>query len=256
LLTERIQKGQKFVQEAINGSLKLQSEIKNLDQLIIKHKSELPDINKLSELRAWFLNYHNYKKQISEIESELKLSTESLQKLRQEKEKVLKQKEIMEIINIDLKTASFKKITTELTLVKQKTELKINDIDEELKKINVRLSLEKYASNLKKGDSCPICGSQEHPHLIHPQKISQEENKIEKEKKDFKKLIIIIDNSIREIDKLATNFENQQNIEKNQQNKFEILSRNLKQHEKKFSWPEFQIKDEKDIEEKFTKPLP
>jgi exonuclease SbcC len=217
-----------------------------------KLKSELPNIQEFSSIKTWF----NEGDSLQEIKKKTKEDAETLQK------ELVQQKEFLTVkiteINQNFSVAIPKDCTTEtlentFSDLLKNAEKEQNILAEKLEHLNTQAVLQQYATDLKDGEECPLCGAVHHPSLL-------------KGEYDFKHEIQVIKAKISEYQKFPSRVRSAQmpvekifseiaNLEKNKstiRNKWEEIKLKIELHEQHFSWTKFNKSDREGFDKVFN----
>jgi DNA repair protein SbcC/Rad50 len=241
------------IQKAKEGELiLLKNQKQQLENQNDKSKSELPDIQEFSSVKLWFSEADS----LQSIKKNTKEEAENLQKelVTQKQILVEKIKEINQafslIIPLDCTTEILENAFSEL---QKNTEKEQNTLTEKLQNLNVQSALQQYATDLKDGEECPLCGAVHHPRLA---KVGH----------DFSNEIETIKVKIAELQKIPTRIRAAQmpvdkifveitNLEKNKisiKNRWEEIKQKIETHEQGFTWSKFSKIDKEGFEKAFN----
>lgn len=182
----------KILEESRNDLLNYNLEKEGINSNIIKYQKASKDIKQFSiDERDYEIKIEELNKQKKELNNNIKASTdnkEKLEKLRDEynHNNISELNDVIRIIknNINLKIKE-KKANKEVSdLEKTIEDLKnrlslLISLKDTKKKLYDLLDLAKYATSLKEGKMCPLCGS-----IHHPKPLEVEENTVTKEEID------------------------------------------------------------------------
>ncbi len=192
----RKENGEKAVNNVIQAIADLEiKENESSDHLKTLRKS-LPNIEELSLAQKWHYENNNFKKQLSDIT------------LEYEKLKKTIQTSSLEITEIILNSAfNYGKINDfnkYLELISEEMDKK----EQELKKINTLIEenliysgLKSFATNLKEGSPCPLCGSEKHPEPFSNNNLTAKTNNLKQSKSE-------IENKVKQLNTLSQQINN------------------------------------------------
>ncbi|NJK94114.1 MAG: hypothetical protein HC905_03530 [Bacteroidales bacterium] len=246
-LKERVSNGEKFLTETKNKIFDLKLELeKSLDEIRI-NKSQIPDMKRLSEAKDWFTINELIGKSELEIAQELKVLAEEMEKLDQQKA-MLFNSDCFTGIAV---TETFENVITALEVKKRLHLTAIEILRMENQHFQVQLKLGEYASELKDGEPCPLCGSLAHPVKYNASDLAGMLSKSNNELKIHENAIEAINNGSKKLSELNTILcfkrEAQVRILAKQKENNEKLSI----HKQLFIWAGFQTKES--VESEFTK---
>ena len=246
---ERGLEKQKVKEDELN-SLKIQKQ--NIEINNDKLKSELPDIQEFNFVKSWFneldslqLIKKNTKEEAEYLHNELVKQKENL---------VEKIKGINQTFSFEISTDC----TTEILEIAFLGLLKITDkeqnvLTEKLQNLNTQVVLQQYATDLKDGEECPLCGAVHHPALTSDGHNFTTEIQIIKSKiAEFQKIPTRIRTAQIPVDKI---FSEIANLEKNKtsiRNKWDEIKVKIDNHENRFTWIKFNKMDKEGFEKIFN----
>jgi exonuclease SbcC len=180
-LAERIAKGEKQIADTVanRDSLKEQSALmlQTRDTL----RKQLPDLERVKSAENWFstlrLLNERYDAQLAIMENTRK----AVERIENEIQAIIKK--------ANLNAGDSK---PEIAVICNLLEAKLTSTEEELKNVQsanlqleVQLQLQSFASELKEGDPCPLCGSTEHPGIRAHEDIGAQYEKSIHQKKEL-----------------------------------------------------------------------
>jgi DNA repair protein SbcC/Rad50 len=217
-----------------------------------KLKLELPDIQEFSSVKFWF----NEADSLQLIKKNTKEEAESLQKeiVRQKEILVEKIKEINQVfflnIPLDCTTEILENAFSDLLKTSEKEQ---NNLTEKLQNLNTQVALQQYATDLKDGEECPLCGAVHHPGLAeggHDFKV--EIQNIKTKIAEFQKIPARIRTAQMPVEKIFVEITN---LEKNKisiKNRWEEIKLKIEIHEQGFTWTKFNKTDKEGFEKAFN----
>ncbi len=129
-------------------------------------------------------------------------------------------------------------------------EIQKKELSEKQKYLEVQQKLSHFASELHDGESCPLCGSLEHPNVVEFDDVNSELNELQKQ-------IENLENQKQEIQKKSLEIEkilDRKNIfEEQLRSEEEILKQiqiSIQNHTQNFIWKEFNAENEPEFEQK------
>ena len=170
ILNQRIQKGNKEIEKTEQILEEKKREIEALDKKISEQKALKIDHQLISNLSQWFDKKINLTERKQKQKDRIKEIQNQLDRIDEEMK------------NIPLFSegdgGDFKaKLSIEIErLEKQKAEL-----SKKRGQLEVQRELSRFTTALHLGESCPLCGSKEHPNITHFEDVSEALSGVEKE---------------------------------------------------------------------------
>ncbi|KAA0126730.1 SMC family ATPase [Chryseobacterium sp. SN22] len=235
MLKARTQKGDDEVQKVEARQKLIRQNIETLQKESEVLRSRKLDSNVLVLVGNWFL--------------EKKKLEEALQK---------------QIEKTEAKKAEIKRVSDELKSFNLNTETFKNDFQTEYEalenrkksfserrsQLEVQQKLAHFAGTLHDGESCPLCGALEHPHIVEFDDVNAELEEIQKKILDLATRQENRQRQLAEIEKILDRksiFEEQLNLEEESVKQVRIT---IDQHLKSFIWKEFNAESQQAFEEK------
>ncbi len=222
-----------------------------LEQSLLKARSELIDVQRVSEVAQWFA----YKNQLLQEQHNIVQAGKEIKQNLSNQEQVLAQlweETALSAVAEALQQATFEEKIQLLQQHKITIQQQIETLQEKLAHLETQRALQNYALALKDDEPCPLCGAVHHPHKLNSeddfgQRISQE-----------KKQIKALQNQIEALDRIKIRAENiQENIQitSKERDKFVEQYRNIQSkfqgHEATFSWTDFSPTEESIVKKAF-----
>jgi DNA repair protein SbcC/Rad50 len=217
-----------------------------------KLKSELPDIQEFSSVKSWF----NEADSLQLIKKNTKEEAENLQKeiVRQKEILVEKIKGINQVfslnIPLDCTTEILENAFSDLLKTSEKEQ---NILSEKLQNLNTQVALQQYATDLKDGEECPLCGAVHHPGLAEGgHDFKTEIQNIKTKIAEFQKIPAHIRTAQMPVEKIFVEITN---LEKNKisiKNRWEEIKQKIETHEQGFTWKKFSKTDKEGFEKTFN----
>ncbi len=174
----RLKKGVAVCDETVQKLEKLKTEKQQLEELIKEARNKLPDLALLSNIKAWYVEKNNLRRQFLEAEQEIEKSVREEKAIREEVIKALADL-VFEKLSSGTDHAEYARYLQSKT-AEIKEKLKI--LTEQESHIRVKAQLKIYAEELEEGKPCPLCGSLHHPDLFKTDDIRDVQTKLEKER--------------------------------------------------------------------------
>ena len=229
----------------------LKNQKQEIEILNDKLKHNLPDVQELSSVKSWFLTADS----LQEIKKKTKQEAEDLQEEIKGKQGIFQSKiiEINQTFSLQLPTETTEEIIENAftDLLEKNTKIQQN-LTQQLQILKTQAALQQYATNLKDGEECPLCGSVHHPAL------SKNEHNFEQE-------ISVIEIKINDLQGLPTRIRSVQipalkvlgeiqNLEKNKniiRKNWEENRQNVEAHDKVFVWGKFDKNNKESFQKTF-----
>jgi exonuclease SbcC len=234
ILNERTQKGSEKVKEVDLHKEKIQKTINEFSAQINTLKEQKLDSSLLSEVSSWFIQQRNFKKSLQE-------QTEKIEK---------HQKQIGEIeeqLKPFVYTENYKE---DFRIIKETLETKKKELSQKLDHLKIQKELSRFASELHDGENCPLCGSQEHPHIVEFHDVNAELQEIQEKITSLEQEIAVLQRKEAEVDKILDRkkiFEEQLLSE---QKITAQIQKSIEDHIQKFNWKTFSPDQEEEFEKK------
>lgn len=235
VLKNRTANGELKVSEIENSIKTIIQQIKETENIIQTYAEKQIDTSILIQAGEWYSKQLNFKKELSTKEN-------TCIKLANEISKIEK-----ELLNENINSSTFENNTkaTNTRIENQKKEL-----TEKIQHCQVQQRLAEFTTNLHNGESCPLCGSNEHPNILQIDDVSNQLIILEEEFKILEKEQVsafeYANNMRLKIQKL-TLLKEQFLIEDNQ---LKIVKEAALTHDETFIWQEFDLNDYEDFSQK------
>ncbi len=234
VLNERTQKGSEKVTEV---ETKRESNLKKITELtksLVTLKEQKLDTALLSQIGNWFIQHKNLQKSLLE-----------------QTEKTEKQQKQVHGVAEELKVFPYHKNYQE-NFRTQKESLESNKKQwvQKLDHLKIQKELSRFASELQNGESCPLCGSKEHPYIV-------EFHDVHMEMQETQEKINALDEQLQKLQKQETEIEKVLDRKKifedqliNEQTTLQAIQRDLENHIQLFIWKEFSPAREDEFDKK------
>lgn len=235
ILKDRTKKGSEKVQEVEANNKLIEKKLTELAKETEVLKPKKLDSTLLITAGNWFLE----KKNLSES---FQKQTEKTNQKKAEIEKIS-----TELKPFEINTESFKNdFKTQIDIL----EIRKKEFLEKQKHLEVQQKLSHFANELHDGESCPLCGSLEHPNVVEFDDVNSELTELQKQ-------IENLENQKQEIQKRSLEIEkilDRKNIfEEQLKSEEEILKQiqiSIQHHTRNFIWKEFNAENEAEFEQK------
>ncbi|MGE8433989.1 SbcC/MukB-like Walker B domain-containing protein [Chryseobacterium joostei] len=234
ILNERTQKGSEKVAEVNANKEAIQKRITELSKNIDVLKGQRLDATLLSNVGSWFIQQKNFKKSQQD-----------------QVEKIEKHQKQIKLISEELKPFSLQENFKEDFNARRHTlEVNKKEFSQKLDHLKIQKELSRFASELHDGEACPLCGSQEHPHIVEFHDVNTELLEIQEKILTVEKEILKLQQQETEIEKILDKkkiFEEQLLAE---QKNLHQLQKDIEEHVQHFIWKQFNPDQEDDFEKK------
>lgn len=240
-LDGHIKAGKDKISDAKENFEKIKNEIAGL-------KKNKPDTSKLHNIKNWFVTYDAELKNVKDKEADVNEVNSSLEELNKQKNTLLNNNR--DLFDLAL---SFGEAAETLTKLKNEINTEIIRLNENLNGLLLKEKLNEFSKELKPGEACPLCGSTEHPDILHVEEtipaIEDLRRKIEYKEKEK----IRIDNLMQEINSFEEAGK-RENIRLQQvTDKLSEAQKSLKTTDDKFEWNDYDKNSPGQIEEELKK---
>lgn len=233
-LNERTQKGSEKVAEVEAQREIIQKKITELSKNIEVLKSQKLDASLLSDVGNWFIQQKNFKKSQQE-----------------QLEKTQKHQKQIELIAEELQPFALQEnFKADFTNKKEALEAQKKELSQKLDHLKIQKELSRFASELHDGEACPLCGSQEHPHIV-------EFHDVNTELQDIQEKIKAIEQEAHQLQQQETAVEKILDRKKifeeqliSEQKVLQQIQKDLDSHVQQFTWKQFFPDQEEDFEKK------
>lgn len=238
----RTEKGTLAVKQVENAIREHQENISSLDKNILQLKAEKIDNKTILDLENWFTtkknlyqNQENQQQKIKNTQSEISNTQELINHLP-----LIQNQDTEDYITI------FEAENTKLEQEK-------DHISNQKKNLEIEQKLAEFTDTLHHGEACPLCGSLEHPKIIHFQnhteeinRLNDQLNEIETQLKEVQNIKNSFFSKVEKIKTLKESLHTENTILKD-------ISQQIFLHQKVFVWENFNPNQEQDFQWKKEK---
>ena len=246
---ERGLEKQKAKEDELN---KLRTQKQNVETDNDKLKLEIPDIQVFSSVKTWFNEFDS----LQLIKKNTKEEAENLQKeiVKQKEVLVEKIKEINQIFSLAIAPDCTTEILENAFVELQKnTDKEQNILAEKLQSLNTQIALQQYATNLKEGEECPLCGAVHHPLLAGDgHDFTIEIQAIKTKIAEFQKIPARIRTAQMPVEKIFVEIDNLEKNKINIRQKWDEIKVKIDTHDQNFTWSKFNKTDKEGFEKTFN----
>lgn len=233
-LKERTQKGSEKVAEVEIQRDVIQKKITELSKNIDVLKEQKLDTSLLSSVGNWFIQQKNLKKSQQE-----------------QVEKTEKHQKQIELIAEELKPFTLQEnFKADFNRKKEALEAQKKELSQKLDHLKIQKELSRFASELHDGEACPLCGSQEHPHIVEFHDVNTELQEIQEKIKTIEQEALQLQQQENTVEKILDRkkiFEEQLISE---QKVLQQIQKDVESHVQQFTWKPFSPEHEDDFEKK------
>ncbi|WP_336961463.1 SMC family ATPase [Chryseobacterium contaminans] len=233
-LNERTQKGSEKVTEVEIQREVIQKKISELSKNLDVLKGQKLDASLLSNVGNWFIQQKNFKK----------TQQEQLEKTQKH------QKQIEQIVEELKPFALQENFKDDFNNKKEVLEARKKELSQKLDHLKIQKELSRFANELHDGEACPLCGSQEHPHIV-------EFHDVNTELQDIQEKIKAVEQETHQLQQQETAVEKILDRKKifeeqliSEQKVLQQIQKDMDSHLQQFTWKQFSSDQEEDFEKK------
>lgn len=232
-LEERTLKGSEKVHEVEEKQRIIQIKINDFTKESDGLKSKKIEASLLVNVGNWFIQNKNLNE----------LQKKQTQKLIDQKEIIVKALEDLKPFNIN-----HENFREDFKLKTESLEISKKEIVQKFDHLKIQKELSRFASELHDGESCPLCGSSEHPHIVEFDDVNTELSNIQEKIQSIENEILKTQKEAAEIEKIL---DRNKIFEEQLQKEQEVLDQLQKEgeaHRQNFTWKDFNADRESDFE--------
>lgn len=245
---ENLDKKNMLLSKIISELEKIDSEKTSLNRIVSqekeaieKVKEKLAQFNDWANVQSWYLKEELLKNQSLDTQKSLHSLDALIENTTIERTK---------LVSFDLEkkisatnSPSLLSLKSELEKIEQANNELQKDLQLKLEKLQVQAQLSAFTSQIHTGEPCPLCGSHEHPNILHVEEVSQEIESCRKRKleldlesKELRESLKRVDLALAEVSNLTK--QKYETLEKHQ-----FIEAALKAHSTLFIWEQFSSKN-------------
>lgn len=210
-------------------------------------KLEQPDFSELGNLQSWFVKMENIRSQLSDAGQQLKNENQQIEE---------KKSKLSDYIPSELNTRfSFSSFDSPAEFLKtiadqeKKNTETLKQLQDQLERLRVQTQLAAYTEQIMDGSPCPLCGSHDHPNVLHIESVSSDISAIEDRISQHEIENKQIAQATKQLDVAISAITFQVGQTKRITERIAELETEEKQHLSQFTWSQFspENKDQFDI---------
>jgi DNA repair protein SbcC/Rad50 len=248
ILTDRSKNGIEMLEAKANAIKNNKQTLITLKEKSEQKRKELPNLALLAEIKDWFTHKHHFATAITESKTNLaSLNSDLLEK----KTKLLKLPGTKGFILDSCENIT--EVTSSLDKEKNKTEQQKLQLDKHIVHLEIMNKLDEYASELREGEPCPLCGSKHHPEAVNVQSAPSELKDKKEKQLELNEKIKLLNELEKEIAQYLAGLTSLEEQLKRESLHYDERSSKMKEHEQKFIWTAFSPDNEAQLTESFQK---
>ncbi|MBI9068417.1 MAG: AAA family ATPase [Salinivirgaceae bacterium] len=233
--TQRIEKGNAVVLETEKNVILLKNKIKSTEKELNQLKEKKPDLIKLASIKEWFTKSKTFEKSFKEEISQINDCDTKMKGIRTEINVLTSDLSFINEINDENLPSVPDLLTEEIEKLKNN----FSTIDKEREGHLINSKLGEYAESLHNGQACPLCGSEDHPHIYNAQDAAQQLKMLDTKKENIANNIKILEEKNKHISDLLNTYKYINELKKTAEQKHKNLNAEFIIHNKINTWPEF-----------------
>ena len=232
---DRIKNGRLILDKTIARAEDMKKEKEKLDLFLKAERTKLPDLAMLSKVKTWHVENNNLNQQLELSKLEIKKYEEEIARIHGK-------------VKVSFKDPVFFNLSGEASIAEaiqflkaQMEQLKpqIAEIEREIEHYRVQAKLEEYAVSLHEGESCPLCGSLQHPLAFSAQSVAEATLKAIRAKKELENQIVLANEHISHLSDLSIRLKFHSDHLEDLSAKRRELEAKIKAHTQLFQWEPF-----------------
>jgi DNA repair protein SbcC/Rad50 len=219
-----------------------QKEKKDAEVALKRSKAQLPDQKTLSETKAWFEKQESLQERINELKLAAREAHSEILGFAEEKKAVLLRSVLKEHT-----TGPDRQLPLSGFIALLKGKIKESKIltahkQEEIDSLKKQEALEQFASKLKEGDPCPLCGSNHHPHAYTGRGVMVRITQLAGERKKIDRDAEVLQECVQDLMEINTKITSAQKALEKHSKEVKAKSRDLNEHKGRFTWKKYEGK--------------
>lgn len=232
---ERSSKGTIFLLSADRELAALQLQKDALSAQLKELKTQLPDLQELSDISNWFVQKNAMVSAIQALEKEQQSVMATRKKVASQRQ-ALFTPAINKLIREMPDDLSASGMISELRTVVETIEENITEHAAALQHLLLQQKLEEHAAQLKPGEPCPLCGATDHPHILSATAVKAAVKKALAEKDATQKKLEALQALIHELDIISSREAGYAEQLSSLQERLLLATTMLQEHDKNFTW--------------------
>ncbi|MEO6168153.1 MAG: SMC family ATPase [Chitinophagales bacterium] len=250
IIIARLEKGMIFIQTVEEEIAALQQQQVDLTKHLKKQKAQLPDLVELSAISNWFVQKNALSSIIENTINEQKTLKEKSKQFLESRQAVFSP--ALKKIVPEAKADEPGMLIDQLKSALLSSERLLQNKEDELQHVLLQQELEEYATQLKPGEPCPLCGAIDHPQILSASDVKAAVKKVKTAKEVLQKNNTLLSKTIRELEMIEsteTALSNQLKELQQRQVKEEAV---LQEYDVKFIWRSYSSDDDRVITKLFA----
>lgn len=243
----------------------------NCEQLYTEQKAKIAtlkfqqaDFSELGNVQSWFVKIESIRNQLSDVRQQLITAN---QQIDDKKSKLYDQ--IPPELNTHFPFESFDSPDTFFKAIENQERNNgetLKQLQSQLEQLHVQKQLTAYTEQITDGNPCPLCGSHDHPNVLHLESVSSEILEVQSKIAQCEAENKLIVQTTQRLNLAISDITSRQDQTKNIIDRILILEAEEKQHLDQFIWKQFSpndknhfdtvrqnaVKQQKDLQEQET----